>query len=328
MKPFVLRSPATATKAVEQFHAMAGTVAYKAGGTELLDAMKRRIVMPDGLVNLLKVERLDRFEPQADGGLKIGASATLSHVADHPLLRERFPTVSSAAGEVATPQIRNVATLGGNLCQSPRCWYYRQWALSCYRRGGQQCEAVKGEHRYHGIFGEGICHMAHPSTLAPALMALEASVNIRGKNGMRKEFMESYYRIPKFAGEGEAVLEKGEMVESVTIPSRGWRSALYVIRERQGPDWPLAMAAVALKLENNVVADCRLVLGAVAPIPWRVKSAERALVGHSLSPESFVPVTKALDQESRPLAGNRYKVRLAQVALKRAAIQALEATPH
>ncbi len=323
MKPFTLENPATAVKAVEQFQAARGTVAYKAGGTDLLDAMKHRILSPDSLINLLKVEGLDRLEPEADGGLRIGASVTLARLADHPLVRERFQAVAAAAGEVATPQIRNVATLGGNLCQSPRCWYYRQWALSCYRRGGRQCEAVKGEHRFHAVFGEGVCHMAHPSTVAPALIAIEASVNIRGKNGVRKEPMESFYRTPKLAGEGEWVLGEGELVESVVIPNRGWRSAFYAIRERQGPDWPLAMAAVALKLEKKVVADCRIVLGAVAPIPWRVKTAERALVGHPLAPESFIPVAQALDQEARPLAGNQYKVRLAQVALKRAVMGAV-----
>ncbi len=287
----------------------------KAAGVDLLDEMKSYVAQPDKVVNLLSVKGMRDIASQKDG-THIGALVTLAQVAAATDLPH---ALVEAADEAATPQVRNVATVGGNLAQRPRRWYWRSEAFTCLRKGGDACPAIDGENRYHAIFHTGPCPIVHPSNLAPALMALGATV-VTNKRSIE---IEKFFVLPKDKIDRENVLEDGEIITEVIVPPGGWKSAYKEGREKESFDWALVSAAVALLMDGGTVKDARVVLGAVAPVPMRSKEAEAALVGKKPL-DAAKDAAEAAFKEAKPLSGNGYKVPLGKAILRRAIAAAAE----
>ena len=311
MNRFEYVSPKTAAEAVGL---LGGGAMAKAGGTDLIARMKDRLIEPGKLVNLLNVAELKKLSAD-DGGFKSGALVTLSEVAAHPSVRKLYAALAMAAGEAATPQVRNVATVGGNLCQRPRCWYYRSAEHDCLKKGGKGCPALEGENQYHAIFDNGKCAAVEPSNLAPALIALEGKVTIRGKGGEKTVGAEEFYVVNDVTK--ETILGENEIVTAVEAAA-GWKSAYLEVRERQSFDWPLVAVAVAVKGSAKVEA-ARIVLGAVSPAPMRAEKAEKALVGVALKDEAAIAkVAAAAVEGAKPLGRNGYKVTMLKAMVARA----------
>jgi xanthine dehydrogenase YagS FAD-binding subunit len=257
-------------------------------------------------------------------GLRIGALTLLADVAEDASVRQNYPALADAVEEAASPQIRNMATLGGNLCQRPRCWYFRNGlGLLPKDEAGKELVA-EGENRYHAILGnDGPAKFVSPSTIVPVLIAYGAQVRLEGPKGKRELPLEKFYVIPKVADEREHDLKPNEIVTEVVLPSPGGaKVGHYEVRQKAAFDWPLAVAAVSLQMEGNSVQSARIVLGHVAPVPWRSLEAERALAGKSVNAESADAAAQAALTGARPLSQNAYKVQLARVALKRAILKA------
>jgi xanthine dehydrogenase YagS FAD-binding subunit len=280
-------------------------------------------------VNLKGLKGLDAIEPDAGGGLKIGALVKLHALATEPLVRTNYPALADSAGEAATPQIRNLATVGGNLLQRPRCWYFRNPDVNCLKKGGDRCYAVGGLNRYHAILGGGPSFIVHPSNLAPALIAHGASVTLAGSAGTRTVELEQFFALPKADPLRENVLAASEVMTEIIIPAppANTRSIYLEAREKQSFDWPLVSVAVTLVVDRaRVVRAARIVMGAVAPIPWRVPLAEQMLVGARVDPimlhELATRVADAALAGAAPLAENGYKVPVAKVLVRRAIMRA------
>jgi len=284
----------------------------KAGGTDLLDLLKKRILLPDEVVQL----------PRSGGGGEPGripASATLSEVAGSDWLRREAPAVALAAAAAATPQIRNAGTLGGNLCQFTRCWYFRNPAFSCFKRGTGECSAAAegGLNRYHAIYPHDNCMSAHPSNLAPALIAVGARVECIHPDGNRTLDLELLYDEGPSGRLSDTTLRKGELIASVTIPpsASARRSTYLEFRERQSFDFALASVAVALEIAGGVVQRARIVCGAVSPIPYRARAVESILAGKPLDPAAGA---RAVVADALPTGQNRFKVRVLEELVRRA----------
>jgi xanthine dehydrogenase YagS FAD-binding subunit len=271
------------------------------------------------VVSLSKIADLGGIRETADGGLRIGAMTTITEVAENDLIRQRYTGLAQAAGEVASPQLRNQGTLGGNLCQRPRCWYFRG-EFDCAKKGGAQCFAVNGENHYHCIFGGSVCFIVHPSDTAPALVALGASVKIAGRGGERTIPLEEFYILPEVDHEKENVLEPGEIVTEVLLPplGEGWQSSYRKVRERGSWDFALASVALALRSEGGRVREANIVLGGVAPKPWRSKPAEEALVGKRIDEGRARRVGDAAIKDAEPLDYNAYKIPLVKGVVEEA----------
>jgi xanthine dehydrogenase YagS FAD-binding subunit len=296
-----------------------------AGGVDLLDLMKQNIAAPQTLVNLKGLKGLDAIASDAGGGLKIGALVKLHTLATDSQVRAKYAALADSAGEAATPQIRNLATVGGNLLQRPRCWYFRNPDVICLKKGGDRCYAVGGLNRYHAILGGGPSFIVHPSNLAPALIALGASVTLVGPAGVRTVELEQFFTLPKFDPARENVLAAGEVITEITIPAppAGARCAYLEAREKQSFDWPLvSVAAIVVVDHARVVRSARIVMGAVAPIPWRVPHAEQLLVGARVNREIAMRVADAALNGATPLSENGYKVPIAKVLVRRAIMRA------
>ena len=225
--------------------------------------------------------------------------------------------------EVGTPQIRNVGTVGGNINQRPRCWYFRNEEFACLKKGGSTCFAVDGENQYHAIFGDGPCHIVHPSSLAVPAVALNAKFRLVGPAGERVVEAGDYFQMPDRNLFGETVLASNELLTHVTLPAPGaLRMATYEVRFKQSHDWPLAFASVALSMSGDTVRGARVVMGAVAPIPWRSPAAEAALTGKRFTEEAAMTAADAAVQGAKPMTLNSYKVQIARTAVKRAIMKA------
>ena len=295
----------------------AGSV-LKAGGIDLLDHMKERLVEPPRVVDLKAIPGLDQIAVQADGSLRIGPLATLAQVASHAGVDKTHRALAQACGEAASPQIRNVATIGGNVLQRPRCWYYRLESYKCLKKGGDVCFAVGGENRYHVIFGGGPSYAAHPSNAAVALVAFGASFVLEGTKGRRTVPAADFFTPPSRDPEKENLLEPGEVLTEIQVPAAtGKRSVYDAVVERAAFDWPLVSMAAVLAIEGGVVKDARIVLGAVAPMPWRSPKTEQALVGKALGPEAATAAGRAAIVGATPLSDNGYKVSLLQTLVRR-----------
>jgi len=296
-----------------------------AGGVDLVDLMKQNVVAPESLVNLKGLPGMDAIEPVAGGGLKIGALAKLHDVANNVAVRQRYEAVAMAAEEAATPQIRNLATVGGNLLQRPRCWYFRNPDIQCLKKGGNKCYAVGGLNRYHAILGGGPSFIVHPSNLAPALIAFDASLRLAGLSGERTVTLDKFFTLPNVNPARENVLEPGEVLTEVIIPAppRGARSVYIEAREKQSYDWPLvSVAAVIVVDHGRVVRNARVVMGAVAPIPWHSPEAEKVLIGAQLDRDAATRAAEAALKPAAPLRDNGYKVTIAKVLVRRAIMRA------
>lgn len=324
MQKFEYASPTTKAQAVALLGNSWGASEALAGGSDLLSLMKDFVATPKRVVNLKNIKELEGIKYSSGTGLRIGALTTIDELADSAQVKQNYPGLHQAANEVASPQIRNQGTLGGNLCQRPRCWYFRQ-GFGLFAKGENGEPLVPGgDNRYHAILGnEGPAYYVHPSTLAPVLIALMAKINIYGPKGARQVAAEQFFVTPKTDAERETVLMANEIVTDVIIPPpAGMRSHIYEVRHREVFDWPLATAALAVKLDGKKVTAARLVLGHVAPVPWPMPSAAQMLVGKTISEELAEEVGKAALAQAKPLSGNAYKVQLARVAVKRAIMQA------
>jgi xanthine dehydrogenase YagS FAD-binding subunit len=292
---------------------------FKAGGIDLIDHLKEHLVEPPRVVDLKTIPGLDGITAAADGSLRIGPLATLARVAADAGVRKSHAALAQACAEAASPQIRNVATVGGNLLQRPRCWYYRLESYRCLKKGGDVCFAVGGENRYHAVFGGGPSYAVHPSNAAVPLVAFGASFILEGEQGSRTVPASEFFTSPAKDPERENQLRPGEILTEILVPAAaGVRSVYQDVRERAAFDWPLVSAAVALKLEGNVVREARVVLGAVAPVPWRSAKAEQALVGKPLEEATAAAAARAAVFGATPLSDNGYKVGLVQTLVRRA----------
>jgi xanthine dehydrogenase YagS FAD-binding subunit len=317
MNRFELVRATTTPQARELAAEKPGSV-LKAGGIDLLDHLKEHLLEPPRLVDLKRIPGLATIAALKDGSLRIGALATLAQVAAHAGVRRSHPALARACGEAASPQIRNVATIGGNLLQRPRCWYYRLESYKCVKKGGDVCFAVAGENRYHVIFGGGPAFPPNPSNAAVPLVAYSASFVLDGPTGGRVVAASDFFQLPAQDPTRENVLQPGEVLKEIRVPSAvGWKSAYYEVRERAAFDWPLVSAAIALRSAGGVVREARVVLGQVAPIPWRSAAAEKALVGKPVDAASAEAAGKAAVEGAQPMSDNGYKVDLAATLVRR-----------
>jgi len=323
MRAFEYTSPTTKEQAVGLLGTTWGQAEIIAGGTDLLALMKDDVVHPRRLVNIKKIDGLDGVTTTGQG-LRIGALTTLGELADNVNVTKDYPALTDALNEAASPQIRNLATLGGNLSQRPRCWYFRGGLGLLPKDESGKNLVDHGDNRYHAILGnDGPAKFVSPSSIVPVLIAYGATIRIAGPKGTRELPLEKYYVIPKSEGEREHDLKPNEMVTEVVLPSPGnLKIAHYEVRQKQAFDWPLAVAAVALKTDGSTVQSARVVMGHVAPIPWLSNEAAQALVGKSISTESAKAAAEAALQNAKPLSQNAYKVQLARVAVQRAVIKA------
>jgi xanthine dehydrogenase YagS FAD-binding subunit len=317
MNRFELARPTSVTQARELLSDKPGS-AFKAGGIDLIDHLKEHLLEPPRLVDLKSIPGLDKVVVEPDGALRLGPLVTLAKVAAHPQIAKSHPALASACGEAASPQVRNVATLGGNVLQRPRCWYYRLESYKCLKKGGDACYAVTGDNRYHVIFGGGPVYAPHPSNAAVALVAYGASFTLEGAQGARSVPAGEFFVGPQKDAARENVLEPGEVLTAIRVPAAaGWVSTYDEVRERAAFDWPLVSAAIALRLEAGSVREARVVLGAVAPIPWRSARAEQALTGRALDEAGAVACARAASVGALPLSDNGYKVGLVQTLVRR-----------
>ncbi|MGM0574413.1 MAG: FAD binding domain-containing protein [Myxococcota bacterium] len=285
-----------------------------AGGTDLLGCLHDGVFDASLVVSLGALrDDLRGIERTSDGGLRIGAMTTIAEVADHEDVRTRYRALADAASVVASPQLRNQGTLGGNLCQKPRCWYYRG-DFPCLRKGGSRCYAINGQNQFHCIFGGTACYIVHPSDPAPALVALDAKVEIAGPKGRRTLPVADLHVPPSEDPMREVALEDGEILTSVVLPPppEGLRSSYRKIRARASWDFALAGVALALQMDGETVKDCRVVLGGAAPVPWRSKPVEEVLRGAAIDDATVARARKAVIRGARPLEHNGYKLPLFQ----------------
>ena len=295
-----------------------------AGGQDLLTSMKDYVVRPSRVVNLKSISGLDRLQLDATG-LRIGALVTLAQLEQNAEVKKRFPGLVEAASSVATPQIRNLGTVGGNLCQRPRCWYFRLESVVCLRKGGDECYAESGENKYNAILGGGPSFIVHPSDLAPMLVALGATVTTASPKGRRTLPLEKFFILPSEEPTRENVLEPAEIITEVQVPDSAFaaRSTYLKFKERDSLDFALSAVAAALELDDSgPVRQARLVLGGVAPAPWRVQKAEEFLVGKRLDAATLTEAARLALRGASPLSKNAYKVPLTQVLVRRALAKA------
>ncbi|HJZ86227.1 MAG TPA: FAD binding domain-containing protein [Polyangia bacterium] len=309
-------------KSVDQVVALLkGGAVLKAGGIDLLDQMKEGTIAPTRLINLNALAALRYVRTDATG-LRLGPTATLAQIAADGAVRGRYAALAEAAASAANPQIRNLATVGGNLCQRPRCWYFRAAEFPCLKKGGPTCFAKEGENKYHAIFGGGPSYIVHPSTMATALCAFRANLHILGPGGKTREVpLDKFFTLPTIdAYERENVLAADELITEIALPAppEGTRSAFLAAKERQVHDWPLGEVAVFLTMRGETCQAAQVVLGAVAPIPWRAAGAEAALAGKRVTADVAAAAGRAAVAGAKPLHGNGYKVALMQALVARA----------
>jgi xanthine dehydrogenase YagS FAD-binding subunit len=282
-----------------------------AGGTDLLGCLRDGVFSAGKVVSISGLTGLRGIKAVPGGGLRIGALATLTEIAAHPGIQKDYPALAQAAASAASPQLRNQGTLGGNLCQRPRCWYFRG-DFHCARKGGDLCYAAEGENEYHCIFGGEICFIVHPSDTAPALVALEAAFRISGPKGQRSVPAGKFFVLPGQDHTRENVLQAGEILTEVILPAPlpGGRGGYFKARSRATWDFALAGVASSLQLEGDTVKRARLVLSGVAPAPWHAAAAEQELVGHKLDADAIARAAAASVKDASPLGNNGYKVTL------------------
>jgi xanthine dehydrogenase YagS FAD-binding subunit len=327
----IVRLPTLAATAKRVSESTKATRVLRAGGIDLIDHMKEGLLAPDELVELHAIggddgRTLQSIELQEDGRVRVGALVTLGMLSELPgLLPEGLQALVQAAGEAATPGIRNAATVGGNLLQRPRCWYYRHADLVCLKKGGDMCLAQTGDHRYHAILGGGPSWIVHPSSLGSPLVALDAVVEVRQLDGKTRDVpIAKLFVGPTVDPMREHDLKAGEILLAVRLPKPGpeQRSAYACAKEKQSQDWPLAEASVRLRIDGGKLCDVRVGLGHVAPVPWRAKEAEAVLEGQAPGAELFARAAEAATGPAKPLPGNAYKVPLVQGLLREALHQA------
>ena len=322
MQPFEYANPATLQEALGMLGNKWGEANVLAGGTDLISLMKEYIETPKRLVNIKGIKELGGIQ-SSKTGLRIGSAVTVEELLENAEVRKNFPALAEAARGVSSPQIRNMGTVGGDLCQRPRCWYYRQgFGLLAMKDGNSL--VPDGENRYHAILGNGgPAYFVCASSFGPALVALGAKVRLASASGHREVAASKFFVTPQNENTRETALLPNEILTEIIVPHEGTKNATYEVRQKQALDWPLAAASVALKMKGSTVTSAKIVLGHVAPTPWEATQAEQALAGKAVTAESAEEAAKAAVADAKPLNGNGYKVQLARVAVKRALLEAV-----
>lgn len=292
-------------------HLVSDGARIHAGGTDLLGCLRDHVFTARKIVSISKLDSLHGIRKTAEGGLRIGALTTITEVAQNPIIRDRYHVLAQAASEVASPQLRNQGTIGGNICQKPRCWYYRG-EFHCLRKGGDQCFAAEGENQFHCIFGGDICYIVHPSDTSPALLSLGASVQISGKRGSRTVLMEHFHIPPGQDVQKETILEPDEIVTAILLPpaSPAMKSSYRKVRARQSWDFALAGTALAIQFSGATVEKARVVFSGVAPVPWRSKEVEKTITGKRLDANLAAKAAEAAVKGAEAMEKNAYKIPL------------------
>ena len=314
-----VKSVKEAVGLLQKFQQQKKSAAVVGGGSEYLQLMKDHVVEPDYLLNLKSIPGLDYIKEER-GGFRIGALAKLAEIEEHPAVREKLLILSDAAGEAASPQIRNAGTLAGNICQRPFCWYFRSSNFTCLRKGGQVCHTVTGDGRFHAIIGGGPSYIVHPSDTAPALVALGAQIKIAGSAGERTMPLEKFFVLPQIDYRHENILKPDEIVTEIQVPypKSGSKGFYHKVRERLAWDHAIVAVATVVLSSGGVVRDARVVMGGVAPIPWRAPKAEEFLRGKKLDEAAAQKAGEIALEGARPLKDNVYKVKMAQDLIQRA----------
>jgi xanthine dehydrogenase YagS FAD-binding subunit len=324
VKAFAYTNPSNEKEAVASMRLQGGIALPMAGGQDLLARLKDYVTAVDRLVNV-KGALDTTVTATPDGGLKIGAAMKIVDLMEHAQVKRLYPAVIAASGDIGTPQIRNQGTVGGNVNQRPRCWYFRNEEFNCYKKGGNRCFSPAGENQFHAIFGNnGPSHIVHPSSLAVPFVAYGARFRLVGTAGEREVSAAEYFTMPTLRNvQKENILADDELLTHVILPAPGnVKSGHYEVRYKASHDWPLAFTTVVLAMNGNTIQSARVVLGAVAPVPWRSEDAERALVGKPLNEQTAAEAADAAVRAAQPMNRNGYKVQIARTAVRRAIMQA------
>jgi len=298
----------------------------KSGGTDLLGELKSMIISTEKVVNIGNIESLKYIKSTSDGGLKIGAGTTITEITESSIIKEKYPVIAQAASKVASPQLRNMGTLGGNLCQRPRCWYYRDTNILCLKKGGSQCYAFTGENKYHCLIEGSPCFMVHPSDMAPALISCDAKIKIYGKNGEKNLELGRFYVLPRENLKRENVLRPDEIITEIIIPTDKSNTKSIYVKQGIRETWDFAVCSVAISMKTSGLTcnDVRIILGGAAPKPWRSINAENALKGKIISENIAESAAKTAVADAQPLKDNRYKVKLFENMIKKAIIDVIK----
>ncbi|MEO8372845.1 MAG: FAD binding domain-containing protein [Candidatus Solibacter sp.] len=320
MQSFAYANPATVQEAVALLSAKWGEADVLAGGTDLLSLMKEHLHTPKRVVNIKNIKELEGIA-KTDAGLRIGALVTMDELAKNADVKAAAKSLADAAAAITSPQIRHMGTVGGDLCQRPRCWYYRQgFGLLAIKDGKSLVPA--GANQFHAIFGGGPAYFVSASSLGPALVSLGAKVKLMSSKGPREVTAANFFVVPQNDTSREIALRPDEILTEITIPAAVVRSATYEVRQKEALDWPLATASVALTMRGNVVTSAKIVMGHVAAKPWDSPEAAKSIVGKAITADTAEAAGKAAVAAAQPLSQNAYKVALARVAVKRALLEA------
>ncbi len=321
MQAFEYASPTTLHEALALLGSHWGEADILAGGTDQISLMKDYLHTPKRLVNIKGIKELGGVHHSSQG-LRIGATVTFDELASNQVIRTEYPSLHAAVMGVSSPQIRNMGTAGGDLCQRPRCWYYRRGFGLLAMQDGKSL-VPNGDNRYHAIFGGGPAYFVSASSLGPALWALGAKVKLVSPSGQRVIEAEKFFVTPQNDSSRETALLPNEILTEIQVPpARGVKNATYEVRQKEALDWPLVTASVALEMKGSNVGKAWVVLGHVAPTPWPASKANQVLDGKALSAETIEQAAAAAVEGAQPLSGNEYKVKLARVAVKRALTEA------
>jgi xanthine dehydrogenase YagS FAD-binding subunit len=320
MKSFSNRNPRDLQQAVAlavDARREGKAASFAGGGSDLLGMVKEGLVKPDVLVHLRSIKGQDKVESKG-GRVRVGGLITLDSLSSNALIRGKYAVLAEAAASVATPQIRNAGTLAGNVCQRPWCWYFRN-GFKCFKAGGDTCFSINGENEFHAIFGGGPSFIVHPSDTAPALVALDAKFHIVGPSGERTLDAADFFTLPKQNAARENALGEDEVLAGVEFPEAhpAMRSTYHKVMDREAWTHAIVSAAIVLDMDHELCRSARIVLGGVAPIPWRVPEAERLLVGQRVTPELAAKVAEIAVAGANPLAKNKYKVPLTREIVAR-----------
>jgi xanthine dehydrogenase YagS FAD-binding subunit len=334
MRPFAYTRAETIDEAVAMLARDAASEATRpralAGGTDLLTLMKGEIVNPVGLIDIKRLDGISDTIEQDAGHVRIGALTTLARIQNDPLIQKSHAALGEAATVAASPQLRNMATIGGNLLQRPRCWYFREDEVQCWLKGGDDCPAVEGENQYHALFGDSPCHAVHPSDLATALVTLDASVIVHGSVGERSVPIGDFFALPSADRRIEHKLAVDDLIVAITLPDHPAtsRSTSTYLKAMERKVWAFALVGVGARLviHNERISEARLVLGGVSQIPWRVPEAESALIGAEPGSDLFARVAEIALRDAAPMSKNAYKIPLTKALVTRALEAASDTT--
>jgi xanthine dehydrogenase YagS FAD-binding subunit len=320
MQNFEYANPASVQDAVALLGTRWGQADVLAGGTDLISLMKDQVYATKRVVNIKNIKELEGISKTADG-LRIGALVTMDELAKNADVKAEYKSLADAAAGIPSPQIRHMGTAGGDLCQRPRCWYYRQ-GMGLFAMKDGKSLIPDGENKYHSIFGSGPAYFVSASSLGPALIALGAKVKLVSAKGTREVPVAQFFVVPKDEASREIALQPNEILTEIIVPAGGAHSATYEVRQKEALDWPLVTASVVLTMKGNAVGSAKIVLGHVGPTPYHAAAAEKALVGKTITAATAEAAGKAAVADAKPLSQNAYKVTLAKTAVKRALLDA------